>query len=100
MTKHLEARTLSWAVPASLMYDALRLAAALRVQHVNVARAILHGSVKFREILPGVLQERHRVQAQRIRSDSDLFRLGVLTDLGRSAREWRRLGGLGKTQPV
>lgn len=91
MAKNLEARNLFAMLPASLGYDAMRVLGYLRSGRPALALAILRGSARFLHLLPGLLPERRRVQARRVRSDADLRRLGVLAGLRQAAWEWRRL---------
>jgi GT2 family glycosyltransferase len=96
MTKNLEVGTLTWAVPASLLYDAMRIGQALRRGRRAEIRALISGSAAYARLLPATLRARQSVQATRTRSDSDLFTMGVLASLRVSAREWRRLGRVAK----
>ncbi|HLY64020.1 MAG TPA: glycosyltransferase family 2 protein, partial [Chloroflexota bacterium] len=92
MLKNLELGTLTWALPASLAYDALRLTELVRAGELAAARAHAQGTRKFLRLIGHVLDERRRVQAGRVRSDAELLRMGVLTGLREGAREWWRLG--------
>lgn len=94
MLKHLEVSTLAWAIPASLAYDGLRVAEAARRREWAVVAAVKRGSARFTGQLRGALPARRHVQATRVRSDGELFELGVLVGLREAAEEWGRLGRL------
>jgi GT2 family glycosyltransferase len=94
MFKHLEMRTLLWAVPASLAYDSLRLVTAMRAGQRIESRALVRGSRAFARLMPAVLQERARLQRLRVASDDDLIKIGALATLPEAATEWRRLANL------
>jgi GT2 family glycosyltransferase len=94
MVKLLEARTLTWAVPASLAYDALRLATALRAGRHSEAAAIVRGTRAFVRLVPRLLPDRRKIQNTRVVSDADLVHVGAMATLGEGVREWRRLASL------
>jgi GT2 family glycosyltransferase len=94
MIKLLEARTLTWALPASVGYDALRIATALRAGRRGEAAAIVRGTRAFARLVPRLLPDRREIQRARVVSDADLVHIGALATLGQAAREWQRLAGL------
>jgi GT2 family glycosyltransferase len=94
MVKHLEARTLAWALPASLAYDAVRIVTALGAGRRSEAAAIIRGTQAFVRLCPQLLPARRKIQRTRVVSDADLFRMGAVASLGEAAREWRRLAAL------
>ena len=91
MFRNLATATLLRTLPASLAFDAYRVAGLLTGGERDAASAHLRGTRRFLALLPHVLAERRRVQASRVRSDQELRRLGVLVSLGDAAREWRRI---------
>jgi len=91
MAKNLAPGTLARALPASLAFDAYRLAEFARHANPAAAAALARGTRRFVRHLPETLARRRAAQAARVRSDDDLLRLGVVADVPTAAREWRRL---------
>ena len=94
MFKHLETRTLLCMLPVSAAYDAARTFQLLRAGRRDGVHALIRGTRRFASLLPQVMAERRRIQAERRRSDADLRDVGALASLLEASHEWQRLGGL------
>jgi GT2 family glycosyltransferase len=97
MAKNLAAPTLLRALPASLAFDAYRMAEFARAANGEGVAALASGTGRFLRHLPETLARRRAVQPGRVRSDDELLRSGVVADLWTAAREWRRLAAVAPT---
>ena len=96
MFKNLQSGTLARALFISLGFNTYRWLRLLFNGNLAAAGAICRGHGDFIRDLGKTLRKRREVQKRRIRSDSGLYRLGVIATLKESIAEERRLGRLQK----
>lgn len=78
----------------SLAFNAYRWLIYLLGGDFAAAGAVCRGQLDFLRGLGRTLKKRRKVQALRVRSDNELYRLGIIATFAESLREERRLRGL------